>query len=206
MDILRINPQRPEPTRIAQARAVLLRRVPVAFPTDTVYGIGVPVAEGSSPGPLFELKGRDAGKAVPLLVADAQALSAYGSDVPASAFGLARRFWPGALTLVVKASAAVPEAFRAQDGSVALRVPAHPIARALIKALGAALATTSANRQGAAPATSLGSLDPWLAARLVLAIDGGPTPGPVPSTVVSCLDAQPCVLREGALPSALLLN
>jgi tRNA threonylcarbamoyl adenosine modification protein (Sua5/YciO/YrdC/YwlC family) len=216
METLRISAVHPEPALIARAVAVLRRGEVVALPTDTVYGLGLPVVGGASPQPLFALKGRDAGKAIPWLVAGSQALEGYGEEVPTYALDLARRHWPGALTLVVRANATAPAAFVAADGSIALRAPAHPITRALIEALGVPLATTSANPQGGEPPSSLAALDERLAVRLALAIDGGPvlgavggdgpTPGAIPSTIVSCLEERPRVLREGALPSALLLH
>jgi L-threonylcarbamoyladenylate synthase len=208
MDTVHINPKRPEPQLIAQATHVARGGKVIVFPTDTVYGVGVAAGAGFTPRALFELKGRDPDKAIPWLVSDAGALERYGEGVPTYALELARGHWPGALTLVVRASALVPRAFVARDGSIALRAPANPIARALLAALRAPLATTSANRQGDAPATSLASLDPRLmdVAAVALVIDGGATPGAVPSTIVSCLDGEPRVLREGALPSALLLH
>jgi tRNA threonylcarbamoyl adenosine modification protein (Sua5/YciO/YrdC/YwlC family) len=191
---------------------------PLAFPTDTVYGVGVAVMPGCTPESLFALKGRDRKKAIPWLVADVSALDEYGDEVPTYAFDLAFAHWPGALTLVIRAKAsAVPAPtpatstsssahwppFIAADGTIALRVPAHPIALALIRELGVPLATTSANLTREEPARSLATLSPKLVAHLALAIDGGTTPGLLPSTIVSCLEERPRVIREGALPSAL---
>jgi tRNA threonylcarbamoyl adenosine modification protein (Sua5/YciO/YrdC/YwlC family) len=206
METLCVSGTNPEPALIARAAAVLRSGAPVAFPTDTVYGLGLPVVAGGSPAALFALKGRDAHKAIPWLVAGPQALKDYGEEVPAYALELARAHWPGALTLIVRASLAAPAAFVAPDGSIALRAPAHPIVAALIEALGTPLAATSANCQGGVPVASLSALDARLAARLALGIDGGPAPGAVPSTIVSCLGPRPRVLRDGAVPSALLLH
>lgn len=227
MDSLVINSYCPEPDLIAHAAALARQKAPLIFPTDTVYGVGVAVVPGASPQPLFALKGRTRDKAIAWLVADVCALDIYGDEVPTYAFALARAHWPGALTLVVRAKATVPEAFRAPDGSIALRAPSHPIPLALLKALGVPLATTSANLQGEEPATSFSSLDERLIERLIarldaqqepqhaapppnhplaLGIDGGPTPGSLPSTVISCLEEHPRVIREGALSRALLLH
>jgi L-threonylcarbamoyladenylate synthase len=206
VETLRINAEKPESHLIAHAARIAGAGVPIAFPTDTVYGIGIAVLEGSAPARLFDLKERDATKAIPWLVADARALELYAQDMHDYVFALAKRHWPGALTLVVRASSAVPKAFRGMDGTIALRVPGCPLTRALIDSLGVPLATSSANRQGEPPATSAAGIDPHLAARLALVIDGGPTPGAVPSTVLSCLRASPRVLREGALPAELLLH
>jgi L-threonylcarbamoyladenylate synthase len=200
MKIFCINPVNPEPQRIKMAARFVAEGAPVVLPTDTVYGIGVIAAAGHSPQPLFDLKGRDADKAIPLLVDGIAALEQYGSTVPAYAFDLASRYWPGALTLIVHASAAVPDSFLAADKSVALRAPASPVVLALLRELGAPLATTSANLQGGEPATSLETLDPRLAAQVVFAIDGGPTLGNTPSTIISCLTDTPILVRAGMLP------
>jgi tRNA threonylcarbamoyl adenosine modification protein (Sua5/YciO/YrdC/YwlC family) len=206
MEILSIDPVHPQPVLITKAVAVLRRGLPAAFPTDTVYGLGIAVVANSSPESLFALKRRDATKTIPWLIADVRALDRYGKDVPTWAYEMVRAHWPGALTLVVRASSAVPSSFCAPDGTVALRAPAHPLVLALIEALGAPLATTSANLQGNQPATSCATLDPRLAKQLALVIDGGATPGVLPSTIISCLERQPRILREGVLPAALLLH
>jgi tRNA threonylcarbamoyl adenosine modification protein (Sua5/YciO/YrdC/YwlC family) len=199
MEILRINAEKPEPNLISQAARIARAGVPIALPTDTVYGVGVPVAPGCTPRLLYELKGRDADKAIPLLVSGIEALETYGHTVPAYAYELAAAHWPGALTLIVRASEAVPEEFRASDGSVALRAPACPIALALLEELAAPLATSSANLQGGEPATSLATLDRRLVSHLALTIDGGATPGNIPSTIISCLTDTPILIRAGAL-------
>jgi tRNA threonylcarbamoyl adenosine modification protein (Sua5/YciO/YrdC/YwlC family) len=206
MNITRINAEKIGRKSLEQAARLARAGVPVAFPTDTVYGLGVAVRHDTSPRPLFALKGSDPGKAIPWLVADIRALEVYGSDVSACALALARAHWPGALTLIVRASSAVPAPFLPPDGTIALRAPAHPVARALIEAVGGPLATTSANLASGEPATSLATLDARLAAQLALIIDAGPTPGAVPSTIVSCTDEAPRLIREGALPAALLLH
>ena len=141
-----------------------------------VDGLGVAVNAAASPRELFALKGRPAGKAVAWLVEGPAALDRYGDGVHPWVHRLARRFWPGGLTLVVRASEAVPPAFRSPEGTIGLRMPAAPEALALIGAVGSPLAGTSANPTGApAPA------------------DG------VASTVVDCTAAEPVVLRPGLL-------
>lgn len=143
------------------------------FPTDTVYGIGVSVAAAQSPLLLHELKGRDEGKPIAWLVGSADALTEYGEDVPEYAHALARAHWPGALTLVVRASAKVPRAFRSASGTIGLRMPASPVALELIRMTGVPLATTSANRAGEPAPRTLGEIDGAFAARVacVLAED-----------------------------------
>lgn len=146
-----------------QALAHLRSGRALVFPTDTVFGLGVAVAFASGPDEIYRLKRRDAGKPVAWLVSSAGALETYGLDVPAYAYELAAEGWPGALTLIVRASEAVPPAFRSQQGSIGLRMPDSPLVLALIEELGCPLATSSANLSGDASASSLGNLS----ARLV---------------------------------------
>lgn len=198
--ILAINPVAPESEYIGQAASVLTGGDALILPTDTVYGIAVLVSDAIDPGLLFACKQRPREKSIPLLVSSQRDLSAFGSAVPDYAEELATLHWPGALTLVVRASEAVPEQFVAPDGSIALRMPANEIALDLLRAVGAPLATSSANLSGKPPALSAGELDPELARSVALIIDGGSLTGGVPSTVVSCLEGVPKVLRVGAVP------
>jgi tRNA threonylcarbamoyl adenosine modification protein (Sua5/YciO/YrdC/YwlC family) len=200
--------------------------------------VGLLVSDTANPDLLFQGKQRPRDKSVPLLVASVDDLTCFGRDVPEYAEKLASRHWPGALTLVVQASAAVPEKFVATDGSIALRMPAHNIALALLKALGMPVACSSANLSGKAAARSVEQLDPELCRAAALVIDGGSLEesilssdlsstglksspnvelsssaqdslnrslsdgslgGGVASTVVSCLQVEPRVLRPGPI-------
>lgn len=168
------------------------------FPTDTVYGLGVAVFHAPSPAALFELKGRPAGKPVAWLVGEAGDLTRFGADVPPYARRLAEDFWPGALTLVVRASEAVPAAFVSAEGTVGLRMPASPEARALVRAAGP-LATTSANLSGAPSAERFEDVDARLARAVGCAVrTDAPLTG-VASTVVDCTRPAPRVLRQGGV-------
>ena len=113
--------------------AALKRGKPVVFPTDTVYGVGVAVGAAESPQVLYDLKRREDKKPIAWLVGEVDDLARYGRAVPELAFALARTFWPGPLTLVVKASAAVPPAFRSAEGTIGLRMPANETALALVR-------------------------------------------------------------------------
>ena len=205
MKVLHIDAFCPEPQLIQEAAEIALQGVPIILPTDTVYGIGVAVLESSSPEGIYAIKQRDLDKAIPWLVADSQALELYGKDLPSYARDLAQRHWPGALTLIVRASDKVPPAFRAEDGSIALRAPACPVALALISEMGVPLATSSANLQGNEPAQSFETLDGELKRRVGLVIDGGECPAKLASTIVSCMDEAPRMLREGPVALESLL-
>ncbi|MBQ9001906.1 MAG: threonylcarbamoyl-AMP synthase [Eggerthellaceae bacterium] len=169
----------------------------VVFPTDTVYGLGVAVAHASGPEAIYELKRRDAGKPVAWLVGDVADLERYGRDVSPEVFELARRFWPGALTIIVNASAAVPRAF-APTGTIGLRMPASEVALALAHSVGP-LATSSANRAGQPAPQTLAQVDERIlsAVRAVLP-DEAPASG-ISSTVVDATSPELAILRQGSV-------
>lgn len=137
----------------------------VVFPTDTVFGLGISVSAAAGPQLLYDLKRRDAGKPVAWLVEGPEALGVYGKDVPSYAQRLAEAFWPGALTLVVRASDAVSAAFQSAAGTIGLRMPASEAALGLIRAAGCPLAVTSANLSGASDTARVEDLDRALVAR-----------------------------------------
>lgn len=153
------------PLALEEATRALAVGNAVIFPTDTVFGLGVSVSAAPGPQLLYDLKHRDAGKPVAWLVEGPEALDVYGRDVPAYARRLAETFWPGGLTLVVRASDAVPAAFQSPAGTIGLRMPASEAALGLIRAAGCPLAVTSANLSGAADTACAGDLDRALVAR-----------------------------------------
>ena len=153
------------PLALEEATRALAVGNAVIFPTDTVFGLGVSVSAAAGPQLLYDLKHRDAGKPVAWLVEGPEALDVYGRDVPAYARRLAETFWPGGLTLVVRASDAVPAAFQSPAGTIGLRMPASEAALGLIRAAGCPLAVTSANLSGAADTARAEDLDRALAAR-----------------------------------------
>lgn len=180
----------------AAAVAALREGRPVIFPTDTVYGLGVAVDFAPDPSELYRLKGRDGSKPVAWLIADGADLFRFGRAVGPQAARLAQEGWPGPLTLVVQASEAVPEAYRSPQGTIGLRVPANPLTRRLIAAVGCPLATTSANRSGAAAPVRGEDVDPALGAQVsTLLQDFAPTRGR-PSAVIDCSRGNPVALRS----------
>ena len=195
--ILSIDTETPEPELIGQAVSVLAAGDMLIVPTDTVYGIGLLASDSAKPDRLFASKHRPAAKSIPLLVASTEDLQNYGCNLPAYARELASRHWPGALTLVIQASDKVPKQFVASDGSVALRMPDSTIILALLASAEAPIACSSANLSGNAPALSVFELDADLMDSADLIIDGGTLTGGAASAVVSCLQAEPQVLRPG---------
>lgn len=186
-----------------EAAAALANGEAVVMPTDTVYGLGVAVAAVDDPGLLFRLKGRPADKAVAWLVEGPQALDRYGAQVHPWVYRLARRFWPGGLTLVVRASEAVPPAFRSAEGTIGLRMPASSEVLDLIAAVGSPLAVTSANVSGAPAAAVPEMLDVDLVSRTAGVLEGdcGVGGDGLASTVIDCTAAEPSVLRCGPISS-----
>lgn len=187
---------------VADAAASLRRGEAVIFPTDTVYGVGVSVGHAESPEELYRIKRRDARKPVAWLVGALGDLERFGEDVPALASALARAFWPGPLTLVVRASAEVPRAFRSQAGTVGLRMPDSETALELIRLVGAPLATTSANASGAPAPRAFSELDAAVVAQVGCAIADGQEKSGVASTVLDCTGDHPSLVREGAISIA----
>ncbi len=184
-------------TQLDLAAQLLREHQLVAFPTDTIYGLGTLAFDGPTAVRLYIAKDRPPEKAIPILIADVADLNQVAIDIPPIAQKLIDRFWPGALTLVLPKQPSVPFEVSATD-TVAVRIPDLDLARALIRLTGP-LAVTSANRSsGPNPRTAQAVLD-QLGGRIEAVVDGGATPGGVPSTVLDCTQLAPVVLREGAI-------
>lgn len=197
--IITLDAEAPEVEPTRQAAKALAEGKVLILPTDTVYGVAVLASEKTQPETLNSLKGRPKEKGIALLIRGIDALEHYSKELPEYARLMAAYHWPGALTLVVRASKRVPPKFISVDGSVALRMPAHRITLNLLGVLDAPLACSSANLSGRNPAFSIEELDPVLAQRVDLIIDGGRVSYGKASTVVSCLGTEPVVLRQGPL-------
>ena len=196
----------PSPEVVGRAAAALRAEGVAVLPTDSVYGICCAALPGNpAHARIFDIKRRDRAQTLPWFVADPADLTRYGREVPAWALRLAERHWPGALTIVVRASDAVPPEY-AQPGeagaTIALRVPDSELDRAIVRALGCPLAQTSANTHGAPAATSGAGLEPAIVAAADLVIDAGAAPVGVASTIVDATGPEPRVLRAGALTEA----
>lgn len=184
---------------LVEAAALLRRGELVAFPTDTVYGVGAIAWDAVAVGKLYVAKLRSLDKAIPILLADPADVMLVAADLPPSALRIADRFWPGPLTLVVPKAARVPAEVTAGGETVAVRVPDHSLARALIRAVGAPLATTSANLSGQPSPATAEEVRAQLGDRVALILDGGRCPGGVPSTVLDVTGRAPRILRPGPI-------
>ncbi len=185
----------PSPESIVLAVSILREGGLVAFPTDTVYGVGSQVFDGQAVESIYTAKNRPLEKSIPVLIADTTDLEKVTTSIPSMASRLAERFWPGPLTLVIPKHPALPPAVSSTD-TVGVRIPDHPIARALLRQAGP-MAVTSANISGGPNPTTAGEVLAQLDGRISLILDGGTTPGGFPSTVVDCTGPEPVVIREG---------
>lgn len=189
----------PDATLIQRAAALLNEGKVIAIPTDTVYGLAASLHHPAALEEIYAIKGREAGKALPVLLDGPDAIDRWAVNVSERAIVLAKAFWPGALTIVLDASPDVPEGVHRGAGTVGLRVPDSEIARAIIRAAGGGLAVTSANLSGRTEAKRAEEVRNALGDRLAMVVDGGPSSGGVPSTVVDLTGAELKILRAGAI-------
>jgi len=184
-------------TEIAHAAAVLKAGELVAFPTETVYGLGADASNADAVRKVFAAKGRPADHPLIVHIADALQLRNWARDVPPAAHTLAQHFWPGPLTLVLKRNPHVPDAVTGGQDTVAIRVPSHPVAQALLHAFGGGIAAPSANRFGRVSATTAAHVHEEFGDAVACVLDGGAADVGIESTIVDCSRDVPALLRPG---------
>ena len=194
-----MDPERPDPDIIQRAGLILRRGELVAFPTETVYGLGANALDEWAVRSIFEAKGRPADNPLIVHVARQQDLDILVDRVPEIARALVQAFWPGPLTLVLPGGRGLPGAITAGLATVAVRMPAHPVALALLIAAGVPVAAPSANRSGYPSPTTAGHVLADLAGKIQLVVDGGPAGLGVESTVLDLAGHEPVVLRPGGV-------
>jgi len=184
---------------IEQAVEALRDGEVIAFPTETVYGLGADAQNPDAVHRIFELKGRPATHPLIVHIDHPRALERWALAVPPSAAALAARFWPGPLTLVLRRAPAVDLAITGGQDTIAVRVPGHPVAQQLLRAFGSGIAAPSANRYGRISPTRAEHVREEFGEELSIVLDGGDCKIGLESTIVSCLDVVPRVLRPGAI-------
>jgi len=197
MPTLRVDPTAPEPGTIARAAELLRSGELVAFPTETVYGLGAHALDGRAVRRIFEAKGRPSYNPLIVHVSSVDDARQVAAAWPPEAQRLAERFWPGPLTLVLPKRREVPDAVTAGLPSVALRVPAHPVALALLRAAAVPVAAPSANRSAELSPTTAQHVEKSLGDRVALILDAGATTVGIESTVLDLSGPTPVLLRPG---------
>jgi L-threonylcarbamoyladenylate synthase len=185
--------------QVERGISVLKRGGLVAFPTDTVYGLGASMNMHHAVEHIYGVKRRPRSMALPLLLAHASQISEVAEVVPPIAWFLVRNFLPGALTIVLHKSSSVPDIVTAGSKTVAVRIPAHPVPIALIEGVGAPMVGTSANLGGKPSLLTADEVYSQLGDKIDLVIDGGRCPGGRESTIVDVTGEEPAILREGAI-------
>jgi L-threonylcarbamoyladenylate synthase len=198
--LITIDPHAPAPEAIAEAAALLRAGLLVAFPTETVYGLGANALDPVAVARIFEAKGRPATNPLIVHVADPEMVATVASAWPETARLLAEAFWPGPLTLVLPKRPEVPDAVTAGLSSVGVRMPAHPVAQALIRAAGVPVAAPSANPYMGVSPTLAAQVLKGMEGRIEAIVDGGPAMVGLESTVLDLTGEVPMVLRPGGLP------
>lgn len=171
----------------------------IAFRTDTFYGLGADPLNSLAVRRIFELKGREEGKPILVLISDVEIVSSFLINTSAQFSSVARRFWPGPLTLIGVARAELPHELTAGTGTVGIRLPADEEVLALLRACGGALTATSANPAGQAPARSAGEVGRYFSDGIDLIVDDGDVTATQPSTVLDLSGEKPKLIREGAI-------
>lgn len=202
-ETLRIHPDEPEPELISQVVSSLYRGSVVALPTDTFYGLAVDPVNLKAVDRIYELKTRARHKPLSLLIAQVAQAYEIARQLDSAFDRLAEKFWPGPLTIIVKAGSRLPLRVTANTGNVALRVPEAAIPRAVVAALGLPITATSANLQSYPECTYASCVRDQLGEQIPLIVDGGPTARSVPTTIVDLSGGGNSwmILREGAIPT-----
>ena len=194
-----------EPRALERAITSIQHGGVIAFPTDTVYGLGASLAHPEALERIFALKGRDRERSLPVLLASPADLAIVTTSVLPALQEMARLFWPGPLTIAVPARQTLPMQVVAGDNTVGVRVPDHSVALTIAQRCGGAIAVTSANISGEAPACRGDEIDRTLADQIDVVLDGGIAPCGRPSSVIRPDGDTIVVIREGAIPAAALV-
>jgi len=202
--ILKIDPGSINSDKIELIARVLHQNGVIAYPTDTFYGLGVKCYAPDAVSRIHRIKKRKGLKPLPIIIADINSVEILATEIPAIFWIIAKKFWPGPLTLVLKASSRLPEELLASSGKVGVRVPDMEWLRALIRRTKFPITATSANISGEGEVIRVNRVIDIFNGQVDLIVDGGKTPGTKPSTLVDLTSERPKVIREGAIPGTML--
>jgi len=199
--VIEIKPGPVDAAKIAEIADILRKEGIMAYPTDTFYGLGAGAYSETAVRKIYLLKKRERGKALSVVISGVDMAEKVAASLPPAFLDLSRKFWPGPLTLVVKAKPLFPPAMLGPGGSLALRLPDVPWLLELVRQMDVPLTATSANISGEKEIDSREEVIEVFSGKVDLIVDGGKTPGGLPSTIVDLTSDKPRILREGAVPS-----
>jgi L-threonylcarbamoyladenylate synthase len=199
--IVAVNVARPAAAVLGRAAQIIRHGGVVVFPTHGLYGLGADPFNPAAVERIFAIKGRQAHKALLVLIADMASLDRVAVRPNTRAQKLMRRCWPGRVTIVLRARPELPAGVTGPGGTIGVRLVAHPVAAALVRAVGGPITGTSANISGSAGCATIEAMDAGLLDKVDLALDAGPLAGGPGSTVVDATGRTPRILREGAVPA-----
>ncbi|OGQ47164.1 MAG: threonylcarbamoyl-AMP synthase [Deltaproteobacteria bacterium RIFCSPLOWO2_02_FULL_46_8] len=200
-EIIQINPKVPDLKEVERAAAFIRAGEVVAYPTETIYGLGTDVLNKKAIKKIYDLKSRDYGLPISVLVSSTAMLKEIVDEIPERAKVLMRRFWPGSLTILFRVKNSFPKSLVTNTGKIGVRVSSHPIASALVAKVGKPLSTTSANRSGYPPSLNVKHIQKYFGDRLACIIDGGEAEPSRGSTVVDVADETMRIIRDGSIPA-----
>lgn len=195
--IIKIDPEAPDATLIGEVVGAIRQGAITAYPTETFYGLGVDVTNEYAIKRLFDLKRRDYGNPIAIIVADRGMLREVVTEIPPHAENLMKKYWPGPLTILFPASTLISKALTTNTGKIGIRISSHPVAQAITQQLGKPLTTTSANLTGFPPSYEPTHIKNYFGDKLDLIVDAGPLYASRGSTVVDVSEDKLVVIREG---------
>ena len=200
-EIIKISSEKPEPSLVSYAAQQIRAGQVLGMPTDTFYGLAADPFNLRAVDRVYDIKTRSRHKPLSLLIENVEQAEELARPLPPEFYALARRFWPGPLTIIVRAASKLPLKVTANTGNVALRIPSAKIPLAVIKSAGIPITATSANLSGASECTTAEEVRDQLQGRISVIVDGGTSPRDIPSTIVDLTDqeARWTVMREGAI-------
>jgi len=205
-EVLKIDPDNPNTYPLAKAVRIIEEGGVIAYPTETFYGLGADIRNENAVERIFLIKGRDIRNPLSVIIGDRSDLKDLAEEIPEIALHLIETFWPGALTIVFKASKNVSSRLTAGTGKIGIRVSSHPVAMALAEASRHPITATSANPSGGTECNSAREVIKRMGDKIDAVIDGGLTSGGKGSTIIDVTARPPLILREGIISSPLILH
>jgi len=196
-EIMRLDPDHPDRTIILRAAEIIRAGGVVVFPTRALYGIGTNAFDMEAVDRVFKIKRRPKNKPLPILIKSRSDLEHLAAEIPEPAIRLMDRFWPGKLTIVFMASPSLPEHLAGRTKTIAVRLPAHPVAAALANAAGCPITATSANLSGHTGCSDICCLPESITKNADMVLDAGPLSGGTGSTIIDVTKPPPVILRQG---------